>query len=135
MRRPGDFLDCYAVRSDMPSRTAAEIVVDFPPWARALVSLRNVVTAPFGLLPDGPEAADNIGFFPVTAEGEDEIVAGFDDRHLDFRVAIIRRDGFVHLATWVAPHNIGGRLYLKAILPFHVAIARNAMSRVSTARA
>jgi hypothetical protein len=39
--------------------------------------------------------------------------------------------GNVYLATWVHTHNIGGRLYLAAILPFHVLIARNALGRVA----
>jgi hypothetical protein len=36
----------------------------------------------------------------------------------------------VFLATWVHPHNIGGRVYLTTILPFHILIARNALARV-----
>lgn len=130
-RGPGDFLDCYAVPSSLPPRLAAEIVVAVPGWARLLLALRRVVTAPFGLSQDGPDAADKLGPFPVVREGEDEIIAGFDDRHLNFRVSVLSRDGRVHLATWVHPHNIGGRLYLVAILPFHILIARNALARVA----
>ena len=130
-RAAGDFLDCYAVDADVGPRRAAGIVTDFPGWARALLIVRRVVTAPFGLSQDGPDAPDKLGPFPVEAEDDHEIVAGFDDRHLDFRVAVLSRAGRVHLATWVRPHNAGGRLYLAAIMPFHVAIARNALARVA----
>ena len=130
-RRSDDFLDCYAVSSHAPVRLAAEEIVRFPGWAKALVALRNLVTAPFGLSADGPPAEDKLGVFPVEAETAEEIIAGFDDRHLDFRVSIMARDGCVTLATWVSPHNIGGRLYLAAIMPFHIAIARNALARVA----
>ena len=128
---PSDFLDCYAVRSNLSPRRAAEIVTDFPPWARALLLVRKIVTTPFGLSNDGPPAADKIGIFPVEIDGETELVAGFDDRHLDFRVSVMSVDGRVTLATWVRPHNVGGRLYLAAIMPFHVAISRDALARIA----
>ena len=57
--------------------------------------------------------------------------SGFDDRHLEFRVSVLSRDGRVSLATWVHPHNLGGRLYLAAIMPFHIMVARNALARVA----
>lgn len=129
--RQGDFIDCYAVASHVPPRLAAEEIVRFPPWARMLVSLRNALTAPFGLSADGPDAADKLGPFPVETETTEEIIAGFDDRHLNFRVSVLSRDGRVSLATWVRPHNVGGHAYLAAIMPFHIAIARDAMRRVA----
>lgn len=127
---PGDFLDCFAVASHMSPRRAADIITDFPGWARLLLRLRRLVTAPFGLSNDGPQAADKVGIFPVESETDHELIAGFDDQHLDFRVAVLSGDGQVFLATWVHPHNWGGRLYLGTILPFHILIARNALARV-----
>ena len=81
----------------------------------------------------GPKAPDKIGEFPVESETGSEIVAGFNDRHLDFRVSVMSSDGAVSLATWVRRHNLGGRLYLALIMPFHVAIARDALARVGHA--
>ncbi|RCW95366.1 DUF2867 domain-containing protein [Marinomonas foliarum] len=127
-----DFIDSYAVQSNLSPREAAEIITDFPGWARFLVSIRNSVVSKFGLLNDGPEAADKVGFFPVESENDQELIAGFNDKHLDFRVSVIAQDGRVFLSTWVHPHNIGGKLYLKTILPFHVLIVRNALSRVQS---
>ncbi len=126
-----DFIDCYAVSSSLPPREAAEIIVAFPAWARFLLLIRRIVTAPFGLSNDGPEAPDKLGPFPVEIETADEVVAGFDDRHLNFRVSVYSTGDQVSLATWVHPHNIGGRIYLRTILPFHIAIARNALTRVA----
>lgn len=129
----GDFLDCYAVRSALSPRHAAEIIVGFPGWARVLLHIRRVLTAPFGLSNDGPPAPDKLGPFPVELATEEELIAGFDDRHLDFRVSVFSTGEQLSLATWVHPHNLGGRLYLRAILPFHIAIARNALARVARA--
>lgn len=129
---PGDFLDCFSVASDMPPRQAAEIVATFPGWARFLLFLRRVATAPFGLSNDGPDAPDKIGPFPIDTETASEVIAGFNDAHLDFRVSIFSQDGRVSLATWVHAHHLGGRLYLAAILPFHILIVRDALRRVAS---
>lgn len=132
-RENGDFLDCYSVTADTPVRQAENIIADFPSWARFLLVIRRIVTAPFGLDNDGPEADDKMGIFPVESETADEVIAGFDDKHLNFRVAVLRHEGQISLATWVAPHNIGGRIYLAAIMPFHIAIVKNALRRVAGA--
>ncbi|MEJ6402645.1 DUF2867 domain-containing protein [Yoonia sp. 2307UL14-13] len=131
-RVAGDFLDCYAVASDASPREAAEIITDFPGWARGLLILRRVLTAPFGLDNDGPDVPDKIGPFPVESNTGTELIAGFDDRHLDFRVSVMAVAGRVSLATWVLPHNGGGRIYLAAIMPFHIAIAKDSLRRVAT---
>ncbi|MES0861892.1 DUF2867 domain-containing protein [Ruegeria sp. SCPT10] len=133
--KQGDFLDCFSVASDLSPRQAAEIITSFPAWAMALVRLRGVLVAPFGLSTSGPNATDKVGIFPVEHDDETEVIAGFNDRHLDFRVSVLSENGRISLATWVHRHNLGGRLYLAAILPFHILIARNALARVSRASA
>lgn len=125
-----DFLDCYSVESDLSPREAAEIITAFPGWARTLLSIRSVLTAPFGLLNDGPECSDKVGIFPVESESSRELIAGFNDKHLNFRVSVLSLEGRIFLATWVHTHNIGGKAYLMTILPFHVMISRNALARV-----
>ena len=127
-----DFIDCYSVQSNLSTRQAAEIITNFPGWASFLVKIRNAVVSKFGLLSDGPEASDKIGFFPVDSENDHELIAGFNDKHLDFRISVMSKDGRVFLSTWVHPHNIGGKIYLKTILPFHVLIVRNALTRVQS---
>jgi hypothetical protein len=126
-----DFFDCYSVRSNLPPRRAAEIIAEFPKWAQFLLQIRRLVTTPFGLSNDGPEASDKLGAFPVELETESEVIARFNDKHLNFRVCVFAQDGRISLSTWAHPHNIGGKLYLKAILQFHILIARNALARVA----
>lgn len=128
-----DFIDCYSVQSDLSPRTAALVITSFPGWTRFLLQVRGVVTAPFGLSNDGPAASDKVGIFPVELESDFELIAGFNDKHLDFRVAVVSHEGRVYLATWVKTHNIGGKIYLKTILPFHILISRNALVRVQKA--
>ena len=129
-----DFLDCYSVASDLSPRHAAEVITAFPGWARFLLRIRRGLTSPFGPSNDGPTAPDKVGIFPVEAENNRELIAGFDDKHLNFRVSVMSHNGRVFLATWVHPHNIGGRLYLAIIMPFHILIARDALARVGVER-
>lgn len=131
----GDFIDCFRVTSDVPLREAADIITDFPGWAKALVALRNVIVLPFGLtgaLPSDFAGQEKIGMFPLESATEQEIIAGFDDKHLDFRVSVMRDGEDILLATWVHRHNLLGRAYLATIMPFHVAIARDALRRVAS---
>ena len=132
-RRTGDFLDCFSVAADLPPRQAAEIITNFPAWVKALLKIRGLLVAPFGLSKEGPNARDKLGPFPVDSASDTEIIAGFNDRHLNFRVSVMSRNGQVSLATWVRRHNLGGRLYLALIMPFHIAVARNALARVARA--
>lgn len=128
--KPMDFIDCYSVESDLSPRHPAEIITNFPGWAQCLVAIRNIITAPFGLLKEGPDASDKVGFFPVESENSEELIAGFNDKHLDFRVSVMSQDGRVFLSTWVHTNNPAGKLYLRVILPIHLLIARNALARV-----
>ena len=62
----------------------------------------------------------------------DEIVLGVDDRHLDFRASVLlrRADNSLAITTAVRCHNLLGRLYLAAILPFHILIAADVLRRL-----
>lgn len=63
-----------------------------------LLMVRRVVTTPFGLYNDGPRAADKVGIFPVESDNAQELIAGFDDKHLDFRVSVMSLNGQVYSA-------------------------------------
>ena len=84
-----DFLDCYSVASDLSPRHAAKVITAFPGWARFLLRIRRGLTSPFGLSNDGPTAPDKVGIFPVEAENNRELIAGFDDKHLNFGTYVL----------------------------------------------
>ena len=128
---PSDFLDCYAISSDHKLDHAAQILMAFPSWVRGLMWMRNMLVRPLGLNTEPVENEHNIGIFPVESESLDEIVAGFDDRHLNFRISVLKHCNKIHLATWVHPHNLLGHIYLAGVMPFHIVIVRNALHRLS----
>ncbi len=126
---PDDFLDCYRCESAMDVEQAAKQAMDFPFWVSWLMQIRNIAVMPFGLRTD-PGDGETIGFFPIVARGDNEIILGFDDKHLDFRISILTDGSHAYGATWVRRHNRLGRFYLAVIMPFHVLIMRGAIGRI-----
>jgi hypothetical protein len=76
-----------------------------------------------------------IGIFPVVSETPERLIAGFNDRHLDFRVVVdVANAGarqIVTATTLVLTHNWLGRTYLAIILPFHRLILRAMMRQIA----
>ena len=140
---PGaQFVDAYAIAVDdaaLDARHAAEQMLGRSPrWIEALLALRNYLVAPFGLktpVPGRAAAANSIGAFPVVSESPNRVVAGFDDRHLDFRVVVdVVADAGgrrVTATTLVLTHNWLGRTYLAVILPFHRLIVPSMLRQVA----
>jgi hypothetical protein len=95
-----------------------------PAWIRALLGTRNLLGRAVGLKP-APA-----GGFPVIRQSPAEVVLGFDDRHLDFRVVVALAGGVATLTTIVRWHNAWGRAYLALIMPFHRAIAARMLEGV-----
>ncbi|WP_454623573.1 DUF2867 domain-containing protein [Bradyrhizobium cenepequi] len=125
-----EFIDAYRIAVDgtmLDARRAAEkMFARRQRWIEALLRLRNLMVAPFGLKKSGEGDRTShgmIGLFPVLSETPERLVAGFDDSHLDFRVVV---DVAAHAGgqevtttTLVRTHNWLGRTYLAVIMPFH----------------
>jgi Protein of unknown function (DUF2867) len=66
---------------------------------------------------------DKIGPWPIFSLTENELIAGRNDKHLDFRLSILKElNGekmSVVVSTVCTTHNIFGRCYLFLITPFH----------------
>jgi len=124
------FVDAYSIAIEgaaLDARQAAEkMLARAPRWIGALLALRNFLVAPFGLktsAPDEPGARDTIGIFPVVDQTPDRLVAGFNDKHLDFRLVVdVASAGHtqrITATTLVLTHNLLGQTYLAIIRPFH----------------
>ena len=129
IKQPDDFLDCYRCETSIDVDQAAKQAMDFPLWVTWLMKIRNIAVTPFGLRTDLGEG-ETIGFFPIVQRNDTEIILGFDDKHLDFRISILTDGNHAYGATWVRRHNRLGRMYLALIMPFHVLIMRNAIGRI-----
>lgn len=137
---PGaDWADAYRVHTAPRFRTALEageaIIAAFPSWTYPLLALRQLLMLPFGL--KGPKRASDrqtLGIFPIVAQMDDRLIAGFDDRHLDFRIVVdldfLGDMQSVTLTTLIVRHNWLGRSYLQMVKPFHRMIIRSALSKL-----
>jgi hypothetical protein len=139
--------DSYAITLP-PDATAdidalASAALNRPPsWLRALMAIRDTAVARLGLKTSRrirtQAGTDRIGFFPVHARSERELVLGEDDKHLDFRVSVLRRpcpggDELV-MSTVAHCNNRLGRCYLAVILPFHKLVVRASLRRAAQLR-
>lgn len=105
-------------------------------WITMLMRLRNFLVSFVGLKTSVQVRAaavaagiEHIDIFPVLSRSEHEIIAGETDKHLDFRVSVLARQGAhggreLVLTTVVHCHNLLGRSYLLLITPFHRLIVK-----------
>lgn len=106
-----------------------------PVWLKAILLVRHRVGACFGLGAASTAqvlnpvrsvtycAGQNIGPWPIYYLGESELIAGRDNKHLDFRLSVqTHKSGqatFATVSTVCRAHNQFGRLYLRVIAPLH----------------
>jgi Protein of unknown function (DUF2867) len=138
-----EFADAFSLEVDgraLDARHAAEkIFAHSPTWIDALLRLRNMLVTPLGLKTSGATETpprEMIGIFPILSQTPDRLVAGFDDKHLNFRVVVdvatSGRGQDVTATTLVLTHNLLGRVYLAIILPFHRLIVPAMMRQIAS---
>lgn len=121
-----------------------------PIWMKFLLIVRNAVARLFGLeaptvgeimkpaVRSGYRVGDKIGPWPIFFIADDELIAGRNNKHLDFRVSVLKAvDGdraSVVVSTVCSVHNLFGKVYLFFIVPFHRAGVRSLMANAVTAK-
>jgi hypothetical protein len=126
------------------------IFAHHPLWMKLLLIVRNKVASLAGL--DAPTASEilhvaikdryvvgeKIGVWPILSLSEDEVVTGRNNRHLDFRLSVLKvPDGdkaSVVVSTICTVHNLTGKLYLFFVVPFHRYGVRKLMANALAAR-
>jgi hypothetical protein len=107
-----------------------------PVWMKLMLAARNRLALWGGL--DAPKpmdifnverkssyaVGDVIGVWPLFALTESELIAGRDNKHLNFRVSILKEavgetEAVVFVSTICVVHNWFGKAYLFFVLPFH----------------
>jgi hypothetical protein len=121
-----------------------------PLWVKVLLIVRNAIARLAGL--EAPTVAEiikpdirndysvgeKIGPWPIFFIGGNEIIAGRDNKHLDFRVSVLKTaDGetmSVVVSTICTVHNLFGKIYLFVITPFHRSGVRSLMRNAVVAK-
>jgi hypothetical protein len=133
------FHDSYRTPLTRPELGIVDIFFAFfghePLWMKLTLVARNAVARLAGL--EAPTVAEimtpevktyysvgeKIGPWPIFFLGDNEIVAGRNNKHMDFRVSVLKAvDGdapSVVVSTVCTVHNLFGKIYLFFIVPFH----------------
>jgi Protein of unknown function (DUF2867) len=134
-----DFRDAYRVPLRRSDLSVVEIFFAIfarrPGWMKLMLIARNKAAALAGLeVPTTSEimnmekkdrylVGEKIGPWPIFFLGSDELIAGRDNKHMDFRVSIMKvHDGSrpsVVVSTLCLVHNKFGQYYLFSVIPFH----------------
>jgi len=148
------FHDSYRAPLARPELGIAEVFFALfghtPLWMKLLLIVRNAVARLAGL--EAPTVAEimkpevrgtydvgeKIGPWPIFFISENEIVAGRNNKHLDFRLSVLKAiDGDkmnVVVSTIFTVHNAFGKIYLFFIVPFHRNGVRCLMSNAVAAK-
>lgn len=152
--RRADFRDAYRVPLRQPNLGMAEIFAGIfahrPAWMTAALIVRNKLAALAGLeVPTTQEitqfkprdyyaVGEKIGPWPIFFFSANELVAGRNNKHMDFRVSLMKvsdRSGpGVVLSTICTVHNTFGRVYLSSVIPVHKYGVRTLMTNAVAAQ-
>jgi hypothetical protein len=133
------FRDSYRAPLRGADASVAEIFLavfaHHPKWMKLVLILRNRIASLCGLeAPTMSEmltppvrssyaVGDKIGVWPIFSLTETELIAGRDNKHLDFRVSVLRQAHGTQpsavVSTVCVVHNTWGKVYLFFIVPFH----------------
>jgi hypothetical protein len=145
---PVHLADAFAIRLPAGASHDVDMLARFifahqPSWVGALMRVRDLVVACFGLKTArdlariGSDAkAERVGIFRIYSTGKTEIVLGEDDSHLDFRLSVLCSGGpetsrLLTVSTVVHCHNLLGRAYILAIAPFHRMVVKASLRRAA----
>ena len=148
------FRDSYRVTLARPGLGIVEIFFALfghtPFWMKSLLIVRNAAARLFGLeapsvgeiirpaVRSAYRVGDKIGPWPIFFIDDNEIVAGRNNKHLDFRVSVLKTlDGettSVVVSTICTVHNLFGKIYLFVIVPFHRSGVRSLMRNAVVAK-
>jgi hypothetical protein len=142
--------DAFAIQLPFGTSSDPEVLWRFlisqqPSWIGWLTNVRDAIVACFGLKTakhlatlSSEGKADRIGIFKVYGKSETEIVLGEDDKHLDFRLSVLRTSdlsptlgGQLTVSTVVHCHNLLGRAYILVIAPFHRLVVKASLRRAA----
>ncbi len=125
-----DFSDSFMIRTTI-NNSIDEIytkLFTLPKWIQFMLKARYYLfVKPFGL-------STGRKTIPIIFKNEKEIVIGEDDKHLYFRISILKYDTIIgteiYLTTVVKFNNQWGRLYFAFIKLFHKLVCKSMLKSI-----
>lgn len=133
-----DYKDTFSVQLDNTDISIEDIYLNIfsysPKWVDNLLNLRNKIVKPFGIITvtdeikkENLKVGKKAGIFNIYAITENEIIAGENEKHLDFRVSILKDNETLTISTLVQYNNSLGKLYFFIVKPFHKIVVKSMM--------
>lgn len=140
-----DYKDEFSINIENNNLSIQEVYIKLfssaPKGVEFLMKLRNKIVGVFGLKTEmkrneNPnfKVGDKIGIFKIYEISENEIIAGEDDKHLDFRVSVLREvldKTTITVLTSVQYNNWFGKLYFVFVKPFHKVVVKSLIKSAS----
>ncbi len=139
-----DYVDSFQGTYDDYNKTISSTVIgksfftSGPKWVGKLFNFRNKVVSVFGLKTSGSlenreeqlkkfhcQPGERLGLFQVYEKNDNEVILGEDDKHLNFRISLLKEDTnnlntkTLTISTTVKFNNLFGRIYFAPVKPFH----------------
>ena len=137
------YYDAFVATEISPDITIQEVYIqifsDMPTWIKTLMKIRNRIVSIFGINTDIEgsnigkatfEIGSVVGMFRIFYIDKEEIIAGEDEKHLNFRVSILKHQDAVTVSTFVTYNNVFGKLYMFFIIPMHKIIVKRMMRKL-----
>jgi len=133
----GEYVD---IKNEIVSKDIGKaFFTSAPKWTAQLFELRNKIVSIFGLKTSNGannreelldnfncEQGEKLGLFTVYYKDENEVILGEDDKHLNFRISLLKENQlndeskkYLTLSTTVKFNNWFGKLYFFPVKPFH----------------
>ncbi len=129
-------MDAYSVTLKNKEISIEDIYINVfahsPTWINNLLKIRNKIVEPFGIKASVGEikkedlkVGGKAGIFRIFAIQKNELIAGEDEKHLNFRVSVLKTDGVLTISTLVQYNNWFGKVYFFIVKPFHKIIVKS----------
>lgn len=136
-----DFSDSYEIRlkkDDDIKNIYLKLLLNSPKLVKYLMLLRNKIMSLFGFKTEiinsnnikDIQVGNKVGFFNIYFINEHEIIAGEEDKHLDFLVSFYKSDTTLIVTTLVKYNNIFGKIYMTFVKPFHKIVVKNMLKNL-----
>ena len=137
-----DYSDSYKIvkKNEDSIQKIAEKILSLPTWVNIALQIRfYLIVKPFGLstgrfddIEERPDASNEP--VPIIEKNEHEIVMGSDDKHLYYRISVMKKqigqETEIYLNTVVKFNNIWGRLYFIPVRLGHKFVVKSLLKRL-----
>lgn len=138
-----DYYDSYMIKkkTDDSIDKIARKMLTLPAWINFALRVRYyLVVKPFGLstgrfddIPVKPEESSEP--VPVIEKNENEIVMGSDDKHLYYRISVMKKvtgqEPEIFLNTVVRFNNVWGKIYFLPVRLGHILVVKSLLKKLA----